>query len=476
MTYVINNYDGSVLGAVADRTADSTSTSLRLPGREYRPYGETVVENLVWMLQNFSGASAPLNPIGGQLWYDSSNKLLNVYDASTGLWQSTGSSLSGESFPPSAADGQIFYHQLKNQLFVRDITLSDPWRLVGPVGAADSSDPSSEIVADAHTSVTAQTVIDTSSAAHKILSLNVGGTVVAVISEDATFAVSAGAINGFPNSSIQPGINLRTGAVLNGVAVETTEATDAISLGGIAAANYMRRDASNQPTSNNTFDLGTAGSVYANIYATNFVGTASSATQADTANISIDAQALGGEPRPYYEALANSKLSLTGGTLSGDLTVDADTFSVGDAASSATKTVKFENTYGEVALQLTNTGVFQLADQTLPLVRFTSDTAGNFVAAGTVTGSSDARLKTNITPLTNGLALVEALQGVRFDRIQTGEHGVGVIAQQVREVVPELVIEDDLGMLSVAYGNITALLIEAVKELSQRVRDLEAGV
>lgn len=475
MTYVINNYNGTVLGAVADRTADTTSTSLRLPGREYRPYGETVVENLVWMLQNFSGASAPLNAIGGQLWYDSSNKLLKVYDASTGLWQSTGTSLSGESFPATSSDGQIFYHQLKNQLFVSDPTLSQSWQLVGPVGAADNSDPSSEIAAVSHTSVTAQTVVDTSSAAHKILSLNVGGTVVAVISEDPTFTIGEDAINGFPNSSIQPGINLRTGFVLNGMATETDEAADAVSLGGVVAANYMRRDVSNLPTANNTFDLGAAGSVYAAIYATNFVGVASSATQASTADISVDAQALGGEPRPYYENLVNSRLALTGGTLTGNLTVSADVIMVGNAITSNTKTVGLKNTYGEVLLQLTNAGMFQLRDQTTNLTRFSSDTAGNFVAAGNITGFSDARLKTNIAPLTNALALVEALQGVRFDRKSDGVSSIGVIAQQLREVVPELVVESDDGMLSVAYGNITALLIEAVKELSERVRDLEAG-
>jgi hypothetical protein len=70
------------------------------------------------------------------------------------------------------------------------------------------------------------------------------------------------------------------------------------------------------------------------------------------------------------------------------------------------------------------------------------------------------------------LALVEKMRGVRYERIEDGKAGVGVIAQEMQEVVPEVVLEGD--NLSVAYGNLVGVLIEAVKELSARVKELEA--
>ena len=87
---------------------------------------------------------------------------------------------------------------------------------------------------------------------------------------------------------------------------------------------------------------------------------------------------------------------------------------------------------------------------------------------------SDISLKTNITTITNALEKVCKLRGVEFDYIESGKHNIGVIAQEVEEVLPELVIGDD--PKSVAYGNLTAVLIEAVKELRAEVSSLKEEI
>lgn len=92
-------------------------------------------------------------------------------------------------------------------------------------------------------------------------------------------------------------------------------------------------------------------------------------------------------------------------------------------------------------------------------------TAPNFVS------SSDARLKSEVETIADALALVCALRGVRFT--MGGTRQIGVIAQEVDPILPEVVHEDLRGQLSIAYGNITGLLIEAVKELTARVAALE---
>jgi hypothetical protein len=92
-------------------------------------------------------------------------------------------------------------------------------------------------------------------------------------------------------------------------------------------------------------------------------------------------------------------------------------------------------------------------------------TAPNFVS------SSDARLKSDVETISEAVAIVSALRGVRFT--MDGTRQIGVIAQEVEAILPEVVRDNEAGQLSVAYGNIAGLLIEAVKELAARVAALE---
>lgn len=99
--------------------------------------------------------------------------------------------------------------------------------------------------------------------------------------------------------------------------------------------------------------------------------------------------------------------------------------------------------------------------------------SGDFTAAGNVTAYSDVRLKTDIATIENALSLVQRLRGVRYTRRSDGTRNVGVIAQEVQKVLPEVVLDNESSKLSVAYGNMVGVLIEAVKELASRVEELE---
>jgi hypothetical protein len=98
---------------------------------------------------------------------------------------------------------------------------------------------------------------------------------------------------------------------------------------------------------------------------------------------------------------------------------------------------------------------------------------GSFTATGDITAYSDESLKTNIQTIDGALGKVEAVRGVTFDRIEDGSTSTGVVAQELLAVLPEAVHTDANGVHSVAYGNITGLLIEAVKELSAEVKELK---
>jgi hypothetical protein len=110
--------------------------------------------------------------------------------------------------------------------------------------------------------------------------------------------------------------------------------------------------------------------------------------------------------------------------------------------------------------------------------KITLDTSGNFTAVGNVTAYSDITLKENIETIPNALDKVLNLRGVEFDRIdkEDNTHEIGVIAQEVEEVIPEVVLTNTEGIKSVAYGNLVGLLIESIKELKAEINDLKAKV
>lgn len=100
-------------------------------------------------------------------------------------------------------------------------------------------------------------------------------------------------------------------------------------------------------------------------------------------------------------------------------------------------------------------------------------TSGQFTASNNVTAYSDERLKENIKPIERALNRVNAMRGVTFNTKKDGAPGVGFIAQEIQPLIPEAVYEDYAGYLHVAYGNITALLVNAINELTERVEKLE---
>jgi hypothetical protein len=97
---------------------------------------------------------------------------------------------------------------------------------------------------------------------------------------------------------------------------------------------------------------------------------------------------------------------------------------------------------------------------------------GNF-SATQFTSLSDATKKTNIRPIENSIELTKQLEGVRFDWIDNNKPSLGLIAQEVEKVFPELVETSTDGIKSVSYGNIVGVLIEAIKEQQVRIEELE---
>ena len=124
---------------------------------------------------------------------------------------------------------------------------------------------------------------------------------------------------------------------------------------------------------------------------------------------------------------------------------------------------KFATT-GKVNINLTsNTVTFSCNLQT-----------GDLASTGNVTSSSDRAFKLNIIPITNALATVRQLEGVSYNLKTTGHKQFGFIAQDVERILPTLVHGEE-GSKSLAYLEIIAFCVEAIKQLDQRVKELENG-
>ena len=97
------------------------------------------------------------------------------------------------------------------------------------------------------------------------------------------------------------------------------------------------------------------------------------------------------------------------------------------------------------------------------------------VTCGSIVEGSSIVFKENITQIEGSLEKINKLRGVEFDYKDTGEHSIGMIAEEVNEVFPELVEKDDDGKITaLSYSRMTAVLLEAVKELTEEVRELKA--
>jgi hypothetical protein len=127
MSYKLNKTDGSLLVDLVDGKINTTATNLVMIGKNYQGFGEFINENFIKLLENFSNSAPPSNPLKGQMWYDSSEGRLKVYDGTT--FRSTDSTIYAASQPSTLIQGDIFINGTTDQMFFYNGTSTV---LVGP--------------------------------------------------------------------------------------------------------------------------------------------------------------------------------------------------------------------------------------------------------------------------------------------------------------------------------------------------------
>jgi len=220
MPYTVNksNSSASPNSYTVQDGVVNTQTDLSFIGKGYAGYGESIAENFLQLLENFSNPTAPTKPIQGQLWWDSTNSKLQVYNGTA--FQTAGGSAPYQSEAPSGLSrGDIWIDSDTGQMYFYNGTSSV---LVGPASSTGTTN-----------GFTYDNILDSADASQNVTKLFNDGNLIAIISED-TFTPKV-SITGF--SSIKKGITLTT--AIADVKFQGT-ASDADALGGVAAANFLR--------------------------------------------------------------------------------------------------------------------------------------------------------------------------------------------------------------------------------------------
>ena len=197
-----------------------------------------------------------------------------------------------------------------------------------------------------------------------------------------------------------------------------------------------------RPKTTNTLDLGTSALQYKDGF---FDGT----LKTDTLTVDENATIAG-----------NLTVSGTLSTAGGGITNTAR------AALSAGTGISYNNSTGVITCTVDTPAEVGLSS----LSNNGNNLSGSFTATGNITAYSDERLKDNVKTIENALDKVSQMRGVTYNyksELNDGQRGTGVIAQEMQQVMPEVVEEGEY--LSVAYGNLVGVLIEAVKELKEQL-------
>jgi hypothetical protein len=293
MAYTINLTNGTIFATIADGTIN-TQSSLTLVGKNYAGYGEFLDENFIYLLENSANSTPPGAPLTGQLWWDSTNGLLKVFNGT--IFKTISAATASSSAPSSNVQGDLWYDTTNAQLKVYTGTA---WLLVGPAFTAGTGT----------TGAIVDTIVDNTAVSHVVIKFFVEDDIVGIMSKDAQFTPQS-AISGFGN--IRPGMQLATTVGGQSPLFQGT-ATDSQLLDGIDSTGFLSSTANDTTTGTLGIlnDTGLSVGVDSDIRLSVSGSTATIANQNSNGNINFSVN-IGGTP--------TTALSINGanGTVSGN--------------------------------------------------------------------------------------------------------------------------------------------------------------
>jgi hypothetical protein len=224
MSYIINKRNGTQITTVLEGTTDTTATSLTLVGQNYIGWGEIFQENLVHLMENFARSAIPANALVGQLWFDTTDKRLNVL-VDEDLWRPLVTSVVNTLPPDSPNVGDFWYDTTRRQVRVWNSTA---WQIVGPVYTATQGP----------TGANAISIADSLNTPRHVVSLESRGATFAIFNPYTEF-LTLNDVPGFGNT-IPRGFSFRSNINTDVMFHGTVE--NSMTLQGISPNVFIRGD------------------------------------------------------------------------------------------------------------------------------------------------------------------------------------------------------------------------------------------
>ena len=403
MAYTITLTDGTVFATIADGTIN-TDSSMVLIGKNYAGYGDFLDENFIHLLENSSNTTAPGAPLTGQLWWDSSNSLLKVYNGT--IFKTISAATASASAPTSNVIGDLWYDTVNQQL---KVWTGSAFLVVGP--AFSSSQGTSGAIPE--------TITDSVGATKFITSLYVNNNRVGIVYDNPSFTPQASLVSTFP--TVFPGITLTT---TNSPTFAGT-ANNASFLSSLTSSQFMRSDTATSTTG--VVRILNDGGL--------FVGTGNALSITETAN----------------DAVVRSDISggnlVIGANVSGTIFTVAralgatGTFAIANAATVGTTLSAAGNVTGgnlvtgglvSATGNISGGNVISIAAMSAATVTATANvTGGNLVTTGLISATGNISSAANIAGaffIGNGAALTGLSAAVSVQKFSNGttEGNIGV--------------------------------------------------
>lgn len=249
MPYQIDRYNGTLLTEVPDQTVDTSICDLKLVGKNYAGYGEIQNENLVHLLENFRGESAPRRPLVGQIWYDELSNKIKFRDAYE-AWRTLSVTDVSTTAPTGLAvrdKGNLWFNDTSKQISIWD---GSNFVLIGPEIATGFDT----------TRLTSATIRDNGATEHAIIKIFSDGVVVGVISNEEFEIGIEESITGF--TVIKKGITL-VNTPSTGISGDSYRfwgtASNASQLDGRSLSDFVLRSPTGSTFDDNGFTVGIDG-------------------------------------------------------------------------------------------------------------------------------------------------------------------------------------------------------------------------
>lgn len=435
MAYSITKSDGTPV-VIIDAEAN-TNFSIPLLGRNYANYGDEIAQSQLRMLENFANDSPPVNPTSGQIWYDTANKVMRVWEADSLAWKpvnvlvSTGKP--STQYNQHIEQGSLYYDTEREALFVNT---GSKWKEVSFFGdvstnfSGETGVGNPTLYGSRLRTIYLNDSLNIKRAVLAITFVNTGQNSGNYFNSEKIIAIFSGHDNTF---TVQDQI---TPSSTDGIDVSFfSELTEPGGIGNNIAPGLNLRSDSPFGGGNGATDLA------------NFANTAFS--------LNTGSYGLLEEEIPVENVYHTNKNLIPGTPGTYTIGTSSDDFSEAHITSIFTNNLNSPS--GTLAISV-GSGTVDISNE------------GNVTASGVFISSSDIKFKDNLEKVLNAPDRLLSVNGYTYTRNdKNNRREMGLVAQEVEKIFPEAVSDMPDGSKGVNYDSMAAVFVEAINDLTENL-------